>query len=210
MRPHLLVCKTVSMFDDLLAPNRRYSTAFALQDIAGIAAKGFGLVTCIDSRIEPLTMLGLQPGDAKILRNAGGRVSSDVLRSLVLATTFLGVTSVAVMHHTDCALAGRGEVEIRSDLSPEQAENSQGWDFLTMPDPEAALAADVLALRTCAVFPTGRCRRRLAIRRRHRCGPPDHSERPVAADPRPRLNPAVTFAPDRWVTDASDARVPPG
>ena len=143
------------MFDDLLAANRRYSSTFALRDIPGIAARGFGLVTCIDSRIEPLTMLGLQPGDAKILRNAGGRVSSDVLRSLVLATTFLGVSSIAVMHHTDCALAGRGEAELRSDLSPEQAENSQGWDFLTMPDPEAALAADVLALRTCAVFPLG-------------------------------------------------------
>ena len=155
MRPSLLVCKTDSMFDDLLAANRRYSTAFALQDIAGIAAKGFALVTCIDSRIEPLTMLGLQPGDAKILRNAGGRVTSDVLRSLVLATTFLGVDSIAVMHHTDCALAGRGEAGLRSDLSPEQAENSQGWDFLTMPDPEAALAVDVLALRTCAVFPPG-------------------------------------------------------
>ena len=155
MRPHLLVCKTISMFDDLLAANRRYSSTFALRDIPGIAAKGFGLVTCIDSRIEPLTMLGLQPGDAKILRNAGGRVSSDVLRSLVLATTFLGVSYIAVMHHTDCALAGRGEAEVRSDLSPEQAENSQGWDFLTMPDPEAALAADVLALRACAVFPPG-------------------------------------------------------
>src|SRR5665811_158219 len=115
MRPHLLVCKTVSMFDDLLAANRRYSTAFALQDIAGIAAKGFGLVTCIDSRIEPLTMLGLQPGDAKILRNAGGRVTSDVLRSLVLATTFLGVDRVCVIQHTDCRLSGTSNEHLRAN-----------------------------------------------------------------------------------------------
>ena len=94
------------MFDELLAANRRYASGFRLQGIPGAAAKGFGLVTCMDSRIEPLVMLGLSQGDAKILRNAGGRVTSDVLRSLVLATTFLGVEYVAVMHHTDCR-AGR-------------------------------------------------------------------------------------------------------
>jgi carbonic anhydrase len=143
------------MFDDLLAANHEYSRTFALQGIPGRAAKGFGLVTCIDSRIEPLTMLGLHPGDAKILRNAGGRVTPDVLRSLVLATTFLGVTHVAVMHHSDCALARGGEAEVRSGLSESQAANSKGWDFLTMNDPDEALAADVRAVRTCTVLPDG-------------------------------------------------------
>jgi carbonic anhydrase len=143
------------MFDDLLAANHEYAQTFALQDIPGRAAKGFGLVTCIDSRIEPLTMLGLHPGDAKILRNAGGRVTPDVLRSLVLATTFLGVTNVAVMHHTDCALARGGEAELRSGLSEKQAAESESWDFLTMDDPDEALAEDVDAVRTCAVLPDG-------------------------------------------------------
>jgi len=143
------------MFDDLLAANRQYAQSFALPGIPGRAAKGFGLVTCIDSRIEPLTMLGLHPGDAKILRNAGGRVTPDVLRSLVLATTFLGVTHVAVMHHTDCALARGGEAELRSGLSEKQAAHSEGWDFLTMDDPDEALAEDVDAVRTCAVLPDG-------------------------------------------------------
>jgi carbonic anhydrase len=143
------------MFDDLLAANHEYAQTFALQDIPGRAAKGFGLVTCIDSRIEPLTMLGLHPGDAKILRNAGGRVTPDVLRSLVLATTFLGVTNVAVMHHTDCALARGGEAELRSGLSETQAAESESWDFLTMDDPDEALAEDVDAVRTCAVLPDG-------------------------------------------------------
>lgn len=109
----------------------------------------------MDTRIEPLPMLGLRPGDAKILRNAGGRVTPDVLRSLVLATTFLGVTHIAVMHHTDCALARGGEVEIRSGLSDTQAANSAGWDFLTMNDPDGALATDVEAVRTCPVLPGG-------------------------------------------------------
>lgn len=141
------------MFDDLLAANREYTSGFALQGIRGRAAKHFGLVTCMDSRIEPLTMLGLRPGDAKIMRNAGGRVTADVLRSLVLATTNLGVTHIAVMHHTDCALAHRSEAEIRSGLSAAQVVNSNDWDFLSMPDPDAALRSDVHSVRTCAVLP---------------------------------------------------------
>jgi carbonic anhydrase len=143
------------MFDDLLAANRRYAAGFTLQGIPAAAAKRFALVTCMDSRIEPLVMLGLSQGDAKILRNAGGRVTSDVLRSLVLATTFLGVENVAVMHHTDCALAGRDDAEVRAGLSPEQRGASVGMDFLAMPDPDAALAADVQAVRTCEALPPG-------------------------------------------------------
>jgi carbonic anhydrase len=143
------------MFDDLLAANRQYSSGFALGAVPSRAARGFALVTCMDSRIEPLVMLGLRPGDAKVLRNAGGRVTSDVLRSLVLATSFLGVTHVAVMHHTDCALAGRDDGAIVSGLDAEQRANSAGWEFLAMPDANAALAADVDAVRSCPVLPEG-------------------------------------------------------
>ena len=59
------------------------------------------------------------------------------------------------MHHTDCALAGRNDAEVRSGLSPEQLVGSQGWEFLAMPDPDAALAADVEAVRTCEALPVG-------------------------------------------------------
>ena len=79
---------------------------FGLAGIPPVAAKGFALVTCMDSRIEPLAMLGLRPGDAKILRNAGARVTDDVLRSLVLATRLLGVHGIAVMQHTEVRAGG--------------------------------------------------------------------------------------------------------
>jgi len=137
------------MFDDLLADNRRYASRFSLAGVPSRAAKGFGLVTCMDSRIEPLTMLGLVPGDAKILRNAGGRVTADVLRSLILATAFLGVRRIAVMQHTDCALAHRSDESIRSDLPPDRRKSSETWEFLAMPDPDASLRADVDAVRRC-------------------------------------------------------------
>jgi len=143
------------MFDELLAANREYASHFALAGIAASAAKGFAVVTCMDSRIEPLTTLGLRPGDAKILRNAGGRVTADVLRSLALATGLLGVTKVAVMHHTDCALGGRDDADLRARLDPEQARRAQAWHFLAMPDADAALAADVQAVRDCPVLAGG-------------------------------------------------------
>lgn len=143
------------MFDELIDANRVYADNFPLQDVAPIAAKHFCLVTCMDSRIAPLASLGLVPGDAKILRNAGGRVTDDVLRSLVLATSFLSVTHVAVMQHTDCALANRTEADVVSHLPASQANNASDWQFLAMPDPDACLRSDVERIRTCAVLPDG-------------------------------------------------------
>ena len=143
------------MFDDLLAANRTYADTFNLAGMPPQAARHFGLVACMDTRIEPLTMLGLRPGDAKILRNAGGRVTPDVLRSLVLATTFLEVTHIAVMQHTGCAMAANDEVTVRSRFTPAQRAEVEGWDFLTMADPDAVLTADVATLRACTLFPDG-------------------------------------------------------
>ncbi len=140
------------MFDDLLQANRPYVSAFDLSGIPARAAKGFALVTCMDSRIEPLTMLGLRPGDAKILRNAGGRVTTDVLRSLILATRFLGVRRIAVMQHTQCALADKSDDDIRADLEALGLDRPDGWEFLAMPDPDSALRSDVAAVRSCELL----------------------------------------------------------
>src|SRR6185369_1133821 len=105
------------MFDDLLAANRRYRDEFHDSGVAGIAAKGLAVLTCIDSRIDPLAMLGLAPGDAKIIRNAGARVTPDSLRSLVLAVNLLGVKRICVVQHTDCAMARKSDDEIRAAIS---------------------------------------------------------------------------------------------
>ena len=137
------------MFDELLESNHSYADRFALRGIPPVAARGFALVTCMDSRIEPLTMLGLHPGDAKILRNGGARVTPDVVRSLVLATHFLGVTEIAVMQHTACALAGTSDADVRTRLVAQGTDGVAAWEFLSMPDPDAALREDVAKLRDC-------------------------------------------------------------
>lgn len=136
------------MFDELLSANRAYAEGFSLPHVPGRAARNFCLVTCMDTRIDPLPMLGLVRGDAKILRNAGARATRDVLRSLVLATTYLDVHYVALMQHTDCALAGKSEDELRRGLSEHQEAAVRDWSFLAMGDPDADLRRDVETIRS--------------------------------------------------------------
>ncbi len=145
------------MFQQLSEANRSYAEHFHLQGIPPRAAKGFGLVTCMDSRIEPLVMLGLEPGDAKILRNAGGRVTDDVLRSLILATNFLEVREVAIMQHTRCALAHTSEGDMHDDLARagQSDRAAEAWEFLAMEDPDESLRADVEKVRSCALLAEG-------------------------------------------------------
>ena len=92
-------------FEDVLAANEAYAHGFRLEGLEPVAAKGLAVLTCMDSRIEPLAMLGLEPGDAKILRNAGARVTDDVLRTLVLASYLLGVDRAMIVAHTKCRMA---------------------------------------------------------------------------------------------------------
>ena len=141
------------MFDDLLDANRRYRSEFHDPHLEGRAAKGLAVLTCIDSRIEPLAMLGLAPGDAKILRNAGARVTQDALRSLVLATNLLGVHRVCVVAHTDCAMVGSTDEAMRERIGALRGVDAAGWDFLASTDPHATLRGDIERITSCPLVP---------------------------------------------------------
>jgi carbonic anhydrase len=142
-------------FDDLLEANRKFQATFQDTGLRGEAARGLAIVTCIDSRIDPLAMLGLQPGDAKIIRNAGARITPDSLRSLVLAANFLKVTRVCVVQHTDCALARRSDEEFRAGITANTGESADDWEFLPMQDQAAAALGDLDLIRNCPLLPTG-------------------------------------------------------
>jgi carbonic anhydrase len=141
------------MFDDLLDANRRYRTEFHDSGVAGVAAKGLAVLTCIDSRIDPLAMLGLRAGDAKIIRNAGARVTPDALRSLVLAANLLGVTRVCVVQHTECAMVGTTDEELRDKIGAARGVDASDWDFLSSTDQRATLHADLEVIRACPLLP---------------------------------------------------------
>ena len=98
-------------FKDLTDANARYIKEFKYSELTGVAQKGLAIVTCMDSRINPLSVIGMKSGDVKILRNAGARVTEDVLRTLVLATYLLNVNRILVMPHTDCKMAENDEAD---------------------------------------------------------------------------------------------------
>ena len=138
--------------DDLFAgeleANRRYSASFELGGLDARAARGLAVLTCMDSRIEPLAMLGLRPGDAKILRNAGARVTDDVLRTLVLASYLLGVDRAMVVAHTRCRMATGSEEDVHAAIESAGGPDTRGLSFLVTGDQEAALRADVQRVRS--------------------------------------------------------------
>jgi carbonic anhydrase len=141
------------MFDDLLEANRRYRTEFHDSGVEGVAAKGLAVLTCIDSRIDPLAMLGLQAGDAKIIRNAGARVTRDALRSLILAANLLGVTRVCVVQHTECAMVGTTDEALRATIGAARGADASGWDFLASRDQLVTLHDDIEVIRSCPLLP---------------------------------------------------------
>uniref|UniRef100_UPI00035F9E49 beta-class carbonic anhydrase n=1 Tax=Nocardiopsis lucentensis TaxID=53441 RepID=UPI00035F9E49 len=127
-------------FDDVFAANDDYVAEFALHGLKPVAARGLALVTCMDSRIEPLDMLGLKPGDAKILRNAGARVTDDTLRTLVLAVYLLGVERVLVLPHTRCRMASvPGDDAVHDLIQEEYGVDTRSLEFHTNSDQIGAL-----------------------------------------------------------------------
>lgn len=137
-----------STYDDVLEANERYAKGFALAGLQARAAKGLAVLTCIDSRIEPLEMLGLRPGDAKILRNAGARVTDDVLRTLVLAHYLLGVDRAMVIAHTDCRMAAGSEEDVHTAVRESGGPDTRSLAFLVTSDQEATVRADVQRVRS--------------------------------------------------------------
>jgi carbonic anhydrase len=144
----------MSAFDDLYAGNAKFAKKFGTSGLTGRAARGLAVVTCMDSRIDPLGLLGLKAGDAKILRNAGARVTDDVLRTLVLAVYLLGVERVFVMPHTDCGMTKVTDSDVHA-LTQERGVDTRSLEFRTVPDQNEALRHDLVRIRTSPFLPEG-------------------------------------------------------
>jgi carbonic anhydrase len=138
----------MDIFDDILRANAQFVSTFTSEDLTGTAVKGLAIVTCMDSRIDPLRIVGMHAGDAKILRNAGARVTDDVLRTLVLATHLLGVNRVLVMPHTDCRMASTDAAGIHAAISTKSGVDTRSLDFQTTPDQRGALLKDIVKIES--------------------------------------------------------------
>lgn len=125
----------MTQIDSLIAANERYAAARA-NVAAASPSRNLAVVTCMDARIDPFAVLGLQLGETHVIRNAGGRVTDDVLRSLALSTQVLGVDTVVVMQHTRCGLAGKTDAEL-------QEATGAGFAFFPIADHATTLHEDV-------------------------------------------------------------------
>ena len=140
-------------FADLLAANRKFADTFTLSGFDGVAHAGVALVTCMDSRIDPLGMLGLAPGDAKIFRNPGGRVTEAALEALVLGVHLLNVRRILVVPHTRCAMASATLDELRDRVTASAGQDASWQSFGVVEDQEAALLDDVRKVRAHPLIP---------------------------------------------------------
>ena len=142
-------------FADVLSSNEEFVQGFRHSGLTGTARKGLAIVTCMDSRISPLAVVGMEAGDAKILRNAGARVTDDVLRTLVLASYLLGVNRVLVMPHTDCRMASADEATIHATIKDQFGVDTRSLEFRTVSDQRSALAIDVTRIRSYPLLQKG-------------------------------------------------------
>ena len=112
-------------------------------------ARHLVILTCMDARLDLFRALGLEVGDAHILRNAGGRASADAIRSLVVSAHLLGTSEIGVIHHTNCGLEGVTQEEVVHRTSVSEL------DFLSFADVDESVVEDVAAIRACMHLPSG-------------------------------------------------------
>src|SRR5215213_6464127 len=106
----------MSVIDELLSNNEKYAETFDKEDLPIPPAKHVAVVTCMDARLSPFVMLGLQEGDAHIIRNAGGVITDDEIRSLVISQRLLGTREIMLIQHTDCGMLTFSDDEVKQQI----------------------------------------------------------------------------------------------
>ncbi len=129
--------------DRTLEANTKYSAAFRKGQLPMPPGRRLAVVVCMDARIDPARALGLEEGDAHVIRNAGGRMA-DALRSLVISQELLGTEEVMVVHHTDCGMLTFTDESLRRRLADRGADPGQ-MAFLPFDDLDGSVRADLEA-----------------------------------------------------------------
>src|SRR6266436_4761313 len=138
---------------EFLKANEAYAATFQKGDLPMPPARHVAILTCMDARLHPARFLGLQEGDAHVIRNAGGRASEDALRSLIISEQLLGTTEIVVIHHTDCGMLTFSNEDLRNKLQQELHANADNIDFLPFSNLEQSVRDDVTLLRNSPFIP---------------------------------------------------------
>lgn len=131
----------------MLEANAAYADGFSQGNKPMPPARSVAAVVCMDARIHPSEMLGLDLGDAHVIRNAGGRVSDDAIRSLIISSTLLGTREFLVVHHTDCGMVTFSNDDLRGILAERRGSDASDIDFLPFGDIEQSVRDDVALIQ---------------------------------------------------------------
>ena len=143
----------MSVVPEILSANEQYCASFTKGDLDMPPARRFAVLTCMDARLDPAKALGLQEGDAHVVRNAGGRASDDAIRSLVISTTLLGTQEFIVIHHTDCGMLTFTNEQLHERLRAERGADAAHIDFLPFSDVDESVRQDVARIRSSPLLP---------------------------------------------------------
>lgn len=143
----------MSYFEQFMQANQAYVALHGELNLPIKPKTRVAIVTCMDSRLHVAQALGLALGDAHILRNAGGRVTDDVIRSLVISQQQMGTREIVVLHHTDCGAQTFNNEDFQEHLKCELGVDVSGQDFLPFQDVEESVREDIKLLRECPLIP---------------------------------------------------------
>jgi carbonic anhydrase len=139
--------------DELLTAAEKFRDTFTLVELTAAPVRHIVVLACMDARLDLFRLLGLEIGDAHILRNAGGRVTDDMIRSLLLSSHALGTREIVVIHHTGCGLHGQSNDDLRARVHEGSGGDADHIDFLPFADVRASVRHDVEKIRACALLP---------------------------------------------------------
>ena len=142
----------MSTTDDLLSANQAYANAFALGGLAKEPRRHLAVLACMDARLDVYRILGLQPGDAHVIRNAGGIVTDDAVRSLMISARSLGTTEVVIVQHTSCGMSGLDDEAYASDVEADTGVRPT-FTLGGFADLEESVRSSIVALRDDALVP---------------------------------------------------------
>ena len=143
----------MSYFENFLKANQAYVELHGDLHLSIEPKTKVAIVTCMDSRLHVAPALGLALGDAHILRNAGGRVTEDMIRSLVISQQQMGTREIVVLHHTDCGAQTFNNEDFQEHLKCELGVDVSGQDFLPFQDIDESVREDMKLLRECPLIP---------------------------------------------------------
>ena len=143
----------MSVTDQLLRNNEHYAGSFEKGHLPLPPAKGVAVVACMDARLDLHDLLGLDEGDAHVIRNAGGAITEDAIRSLVISQRLLGTREIILIHHTDCGMLTFDNPTVHDLLHERQGVDASEIDFLPFPDVAARVAESVRSVRESGLLP---------------------------------------------------------